>query len=253
MANDLSLILNNELTKAENALPKAFKKDRFIHNAIAMLNSNDSLAKFVSKTNNGISQVKAGLMKAAMLNLDAMSDECYLIPYGNMLNFQTSYKGLIKLCMLYSERQILEIYAKAVKDGDQFEEKIEEGNQIINFKPKAFNNGDVLGAFAIVKFKDGGMLYDTMSAEELEYNRKTFSKVPNSPAWTKSTNEMYKKTVLRRLLKSITLNFETAEQQETFASDDFTVNKEIEEVETDVYADVIESTATEVTSDENSI
>lgn len=248
MANELSVILDSELTKAECALPKNFNKDRFVHNAIAMLNCNENLAKFVAKSTTGLAQVKAGLMKAAMLNLDALSDECYLIPYGSTLNFQTSYKGLIKLCMLYSERPILEVYAKVVKDGDRFEERIENGNQVINFSPKPFNNGEVIGAFAIVRFTDGGLLYDTMSVDELEYNRKTFSKVPNSPAWSKATNEMYKKTVLRRLLKTITLNFENTEQQASFKDDDFVVNKEPEEVEeTDIYKDVIESTATEVT------
>ena len=91
MANELSVILDSELTKAECALPKNFNKDRFVHNAIAMLNCNENLAKFVAKSTTGLAQVKAGLMKAAMLNLDALSDECYLIPYGSTLNFQTSY------------------------------------------------------------------------------------------------------------------------------------------------------------------
>lgn len=53
MANELSVILDSELTKAECALPKNFNKDRFVHNAIAMLNCNGEFSKICGKEYNG--------------------------------------------------------------------------------------------------------------------------------------------------------------------------------------------------------
>lgn len=60
------------------------------------------------------------------------------------------------------------------------------------------------------------MLYDTMSKEDIEHTRQTFSKAANSKAWKESYGEMCKKTVLRRLCKLIDLNFDTAEQCQAF-------------------------------------
>ena len=60
------------------------------------------------------------------------------------------------------------------------------------------------------------MMYDTMSKEDIEHTRQTFSKAANSKAWKESYGEMCKKTVLRRLCKLIDLNFDTAEQCQAF-------------------------------------
>ena len=88
-----------------------------------------------------------------------------------------------------------------MRKGDVFTENIIDGKQTIDFHPKPFNDAEIIGAFAVCFYKDGSMLYETMSVEEMEKVRKQYSKVPNSGAWVKSTGEMYKKTVLRRLTK----------------------------------------------------
>ena len=91
------------------------------------------------------------------------------------------------------------------------------GEQSFDFKPKPFNDGKIIGAFAVVLYTDGGMAYDTMSLADLENTRKA-SKASNSPAWKNFTGEMYKKTVLHRLCKHIELDFENPTQQNMFLS-----------------------------------
>ena len=130
--------------------------------------------------------------------------------------FQADYKGEIKLCKKYSREPIKDIYAKLVRKGDFFEELIENGQQFVNFKPIPFNSEEVLGAFAIVLYKDGSMMYDTMSVAEIEKTRSTYSKAKNSQAWKESPGEMQKKTVLRRLCKLIDLDFDNIEQRRAF-------------------------------------
>jgi recombination protein RecT len=120
--------------------------------------------------------------------------------------------------MRYSTRPIKSLYAKVVREGDEFSEEIVNGEPSVTFKPKAFNNGKIVGAFAVCLYKDGGMVYEVMSLQELEQCRKS-SKAKNSPAWQKFTGEMYKKTVLHRLCKHIELEFDNPEQTTLFRED----------------------------------
>lgn len=206
---DFSIVLAERLDAVNDALPKDFNKARFVQNALALMNDNPTLAKY-SRT-----QIISGLLKGAYLGLDFYSKECYLVPYGNQLNYQTDYRGAKKLAKKYSIRPIKDIYAKLVHDGDEFDEIIVNGEQGINFKPKPFNDGKIIGAFAVCLFADGGMQYETMSVADLENTRKS-SKAANSPAWKNFTGEMYKKTVLHRLCKHIELDFENPTQANAF-------------------------------------
>ena len=56
------------------------------------------------------------------------------------------------------------------------------------------------------------MLYESMSAEEIEGVRQNYSKAKDSDAWKKSSGEMYRKTVIRRLSKYIEKDFDKVEQ-----------------------------------------
>lgn len=208
--------LTTSLTVVKDALPKELNIQRFVQNAVALLNDNQTLTDFAKK--HGTSQIKQGLMKSAYLGLDAINKECYLIPYGNQLNFMIDYRGNVKLAKKYSIRPIKDIYAKIVREGDDFNERVMGGEPTIYFNPKPFNDGKIIGAFAVCLFKDGGMVYDTMSLQELE-NTRSASKAKNSPAWQKFTGEMYKKTVLHRLCKHIELEFDNPEQTTLFRED----------------------------------
>lgn len=214
MANNHFVAVHQNLEKLleakVNALPKGFNQTRFLQNCMTVLQDTKGIEKVEPKT------VARTMLKGAFLGLDFFNRECYAIPYGNSLQFQTDYKGEIKLAKKYSINPIKDIYAKLVREGDDFQEEISDGKQTISFKPKAFNNGTILGAFAVALFKDGSMMYETMSVEEMEHVRNKFSKMANGQAWKDSTGEMYKKTVLRRLCKLIELDFDTIEQKQAF-------------------------------------
>ena len=200
-----SVTLTNELTSQIDALPRDFNITRFVNNSLALLNGNDVLIKFMRE--HGTDQIKVGLLRGAYLGLDFMNGEAYLVPYGATLNFMPSYKGMVKLCTKYATRPINTIYAKVVKEGDEFVEEIVNGQPSITFRPKAFNNGKMIGVFAVCLYKDGGMVYEVMSSADVEQCRKS-SKASNSPAWRSYPGEMAKKTVLRRLAKSISIDMD---------------------------------------------
>lgn len=203
--------ITDSLEKQVAALPVDLNKQRFIQNCMTVLQ--DGQADFSQCQP---ATVVRTLLKGAFLGLDFFSGECYAIPYKDKCQFQTDYKGEIKLAKKYSSTPIKDIYAKVVREGDEFEEVIENGQQKINFRPKTFNDGEIVGAFAVCLYKDGSMIYDTMSKADIEHTRKTFSKAANSKAWVDSYGEMCKKTVLRRLCKLIDLNFDNTEQIQAF-------------------------------------
>ncbi len=200
-----------ELESHAKALPSDLNKQRFALNCVSVVKDNiKDFSGILPET------VAVTMAKAGFLGLDFFNRECYAIPYGGKVQFQTDYKGEIKLCKKYSRNPIKDIYAKLVRKGDFFEESIESGVQSITFKPVPFSHDEVVGAFAVVLFKDGSMMYDTMSVEEIEKTRNTYSKAKNSQAWKESPGEMQKKTVLRRLCKLIDLDFDNIEQRKAF-------------------------------------
>ncbi|MEE0673814.1 MAG: RecT family recombinase [Enterocloster sp.] len=206
-----------ELTTHKAALPAGFSRERFVLNTVTVLAEmlKDKKKKFeLSKLT--MESMAVCLCKAAYLGLDYFNGECYAIPYAGELNFQTDYKGEIKMCKRFSQNPIKDIYAKVVREGDFFEEEIDGGVQNIKYRPRPFSNEPMIGAFAVVVFKDGSMMYDSMSKDDIENVRNVYSKAKDSQAWKSSTGEMYKKTVLRRLCKLIDLNFDNVEQRQAF-------------------------------------
>ena len=214
MANDVQVRfsdqLNDKLVSVENALPKDFNRERFVQNCIAVMNENPDLAK-INKA-----EMIQGLVKGAYLGLDFMNRECYLIPYGNSVQFRTDYKGEVKFTKKYSTRKIMDIYAKVVREGDTFVEEIKDGRPSIDFRPLTFNKGAIVGAFAVVLFKDGGMMYEVMSVDDINSVRNNYSRASQSKAWKNSYDEMCKKTVLRRLCKHIDTDFESIEAHDAW-------------------------------------
>lgn len=215
MANDLVLkTAHNQLEKLlvskAGALPKDFNQTRFLQNCMTVLQDTKGIEKVQPIT------IARTMLKGAFLGLDFMNKECYAIPYGNSLQFQTDYKGEVKLAKKYSVNPIKDIYAKLVRVGDDFVEEIRDGQQYISFKPQPFNDGDIIGAFAVCFYNDGSMIYETMSKKEIEAVRDNYSKMPKGPTWTKSYGEMCKKTVLRRLCKNISLDFDSIEQRQAY-------------------------------------
>lgn len=249
VVQSFSTMLTDKLDFVHDALPKDFNKTRFVQNSLAVLNGNPGLAK-INKN-----EVAQGLLKAAYLGLDFSNNECYLIPYGNSVQFQTSYKGEVKFVKRYSIRKIKDVYAKVVRKGDEFEETIIDGHPSINFKPIPFSGEEIVGAFAVVNYEDGGMDYETMSTEDINGVRNNYSKASMSKAWKNSFGEMSKKTVLRRLCKHIETDFETVEAHNAWedgAGVEFnnTTIKQEPGQPVDIFAENDEITVTEIVEED---
>ena len=215
--------LKSLLKSKADALPKNFNETRFIQNAMAVLQETKNIEKMQPIS------VARTMLKGAFLGLDFFNKECYAIPYGDQLNFQTDYKGEIKLSKKYSIKKITDIYAKLVRAGDSFVEYVKMGKQYIDFNPKPFSNAEIVGVFAVCLYEDGSMIYETMTVDETDHIRDVYSKMPTGKAWKDSKGEMIKKTCLRRLCKLIELEFDSIEVAQAYKdSSDVNLTNEIE-------------------------
>lgn len=206
--NEIAEVLSSELAlpSISEALPKDFNKARFIQNTVALVQDNKDLAQYTQ------AKLIPGLLKGAYLGLDFFNKECYLIPYGDELRFQVDYKGMQKLVKKYAIRPVDEIYARIVREGDEFSEEVKNNTPVINFKPIPFNDGRIVGAFAVCQYKDGGAKTEVMSIEQLNA-AKRLSQAQTGTAWKYFPEEMYKKIVIRRLCKGIPVELENNTQE----------------------------------------
>jgi len=187
---------------SHSGLPESLNKERFIANSYEALKNIENIEKYKKES------ITQGLVKGAIMGLDFLNKECYLVPRGSELIFQTDYKGEKKIAQMYSIKKIKNIFANTVKKGDRFEYTERDGKKEYNYFPDPFSNGELIGAFAVVNYQDGTIDIEIMSAQEIEQVRRDYSSAPESKAWKKSPGEMYKKTVIRRLCKHIEIQFQ---------------------------------------------
>lgn len=215
MSDDLSIVLASELERPSvtDALPSDFNKARFVQNTVALVAENEQLARMPQ------AKLVPVLLKGAYLGLDFFNKECYAVPYGQQLQFTPSYKGMVKLAKLYSKRPLTDVYAHVVRDGDEFESGMEDGHEYVRFKPKPFNDGAIVGAFAVAQFKDGGIKVEVMNKAQLDAVKR-MSKSQSGTSWKFFPDQMYQKSVVRRLCKNIDLDMENAEQTRIMQAED---------------------------------
>lgn len=198
-----------KLDENEAGLPATLNKQRFVTNALALLNDTEGLQD-VSKP-----VLMSTLMKCAMMDVDAWRGEAFIIPYnskkGKVLDFQLSYTGCMKIALKHSLRPIKEIGADLVREGDELEVTVDGDNTNFVFKPKLSDN-KIIGAICWIRYEDGTTSLERMTFRELENARKA-SKAPNSPAWSRFPEQMYKKTILKRATKKIQTDLGVEQQR----------------------------------------
>lgn len=225
MSEELGIVLASELERPSvtDALPPDFNRARFVQNTVALVADNEQLARFPQ------SKLVPVLLKGAYLGLDFFNKECYAVPYGQQLQFVPSYKGMVKLCKRFSKRPLTDIYAHVVHDGDEFESGMEDGREYVRFNPKPFSDTQIVGAFAVAQFGDGGIKVETMSKAQLDAARR-MSKGQSGTAWKFFADEMYRKVVIRRLCKGIDLDMD-AETARIMGDEPQEVESEVSEVD----------------------
>lgn len=215
MANEVMTILTNNLDYSldtvHDALPKDFNKARFLQNTIAVIKQNPGLMKFSQN------ELLACSLRAAYLGLDFMNQEAWLVPFKGHLTFMNGYKGERKLALKYSITPLTDIDAQIVREGDYVDYGVKDGKAYFEWKPKPFNNGEVVGAFAIAYINNEAkdVKFEVMTKAEIEKVRKV-SPAGSCGPWKDWWESMARKTVMHKLANNLELDFDNKEQRDAW-------------------------------------
>lgn len=198
----------------KNALPVHITPDRMVRVAMTAVQNTPKLLQCDKNS------LYMAVLKSAQLGLepDGVLGQAYLLPYGNKVQLIVGYKGLIDLARRSGE--VSNIIAKEVCVNDDFELAWHEEVPFRHKQDISGVRGDIIGFWAMARFKDGGFHFDYMTVDEVNTIRdgsqgyqsaKKYAKngVINSP-WESNYVEMGKKTAIRRIAKYLPMSVQRA-------------------------------------------
>lgn len=194
------------------ALPKFFDTDRFVRSAISDFRLNPALQEC------SVPSVLGFYMQAAMCGLEPSSvlGQCYPVPFNNRntgqkeCQFIIGYRGMASIARRSGE--VLSIDAKIVHEKDTFELVYGLESNITHVPYLEGDPGAMLGAYCIVKFKDGSHQFEYMPKYKIDQHRSR-SKAGKCGPWVTDYEEMAKKTVFRSIFKWLPVSIEAVEAE----------------------------------------
>lgn len=203
--NDNSMVglIRRMEPQIRKALPSVITPERFTRMVLTALSSSPKLQACTPMSFMG------AMMQAAQLGVEPNTPlgQAYLIPYGNVCQFQLGYKGLIDLA--YRSGEVSSIQAHEVHENDTFE--YEYGlDPKLRHVPAQTDRGSVTFYYAVLKLKNGGVGFEVMSRDDVETFARKKSNAYNNGPWKTDFDEMAKKTVLKKVLKYAPLKTEFA-------------------------------------------
>ena len=180
----------------KKALPSVITPERFTRMVLSAISVNPKLASCTPASFLG------AMMNAAQLGLEPNTPlgQAYLIPYGNSVQFQIGYKGLIDLA--YRSGEVELVQAHIVYENDTFECEFGLEPKLVH-KPADSNRGEAVKVYAMFKTKSGGYGFEVMSMDDVRKHMEKYSQAAKSSSspWKTNFEEMAKKTVLKKTLK----------------------------------------------------
>lgn len=208
--------VEKQLDRLTKISPRGFDAERFAQVVITAVKATPQLLEcFDPKYPAGELSVLLAALQAAEVGLDpnTPTQHCWLLPRrnGGHMECQLSigYRGYIELANR-SDR-VKTLFAEVVRDGDEFH--YARGIDADEFRhvPNRDNpDGELLYAYAIVRFMNGGSNFAVLSKSQVEDRRaksdswKNERSRPYSP-WTTSAEAMWKKSAVRALVPYLPL------------------------------------------------
>lgn len=209
--NDIDSVMRGMLSQVQMAAPKHLDSDRMIRLALTSIKKNKDLMACFQKNP---SSVLASFMESVQLGLEVDTRGlAYLIPYSGVCTFQVGYKGLISLAM--RSGKLRNIYAEVVYESEKSNVNIELGlsrNLTHKFDFTVPRDGKLILAYAVAVFLDGSTHFEYAQQHHIDKAKKTSMGAgsQHSP-WNTHTEEMWKKTAIKKLCKYLDLSPEIAE------------------------------------------
>ena len=153
------------------------------------------------------------ILECAAAGLEPDGRRAHLIPrqskdQGMVCTWQADYKGIKEL--LFRNHDVLTEHSDVVCEADHFEYEYGTNQHLWHKPPRTGERGAVILAYSWVRLPDQSEKFEVMYLRELEAIRER-SATPDKGPWKTDTNEMYKKTVFKRLAKGLPLSPRTRE------------------------------------------
>lgn len=210
-------------------LPKHIQPERVIKIMCSMILQNPNMQKCTPES------IVRATVQCAELGLDPspLLGECVFLPYNNKvrikdgntfkdvtrmeLQLQPMYVGLIKLAKQTGE--ISDIYSVVVDESEMspvFEDGrlvegfyVEQGTirKIQHVQKIQGRTGKIAAAYGVVKFRDGTVHFEVLSADEVykqhRARSKGYSTNPAESPWTTDEASMFRKALIKQVVKYI--------------------------------------------------
>ena len=225
--------------EVQKALPKHITSERFIRVALTAVNRTPKLLECTQTS------LFKCLLDCSSLGIEPDGRRAYLIPFGKECTLIISYMGLIELCKRNGD--VSNVFGAVVRQNDFFEYDLGTERKITH-RPVLKDRGEILGAYAVVSFKDGEKDFEFMDLGELHEIRnnsqgyKSAIRYSKTHPWIEHGPEMMKKTTIRRLLKRQILSPEirdTLDKEDGHEAQSFR-QKEADKVTVNPFADLPE-------------
>lgn len=193
-----------ELTKA---LPRHITAERLARISLTACRITPKLLE-ISMTNP--TSFFGAVMQAAQLGLEPnLLGSCYLIPYGNVVQFQIGYQGMIDLANRSGELKY--ITAETVYENDIFDFRLGTSAKI-DHVPARTNRGQPIYFYAYAELKNGAFPFKVMSIEDVNKIRDNHGGRGRdgslNKVWVDHYEGMSKKTVIKQLIKYLPISVE---------------------------------------------
>lgn len=150
------------------------------------------------------------IRKLAAAGLVPDGREAAIVPYKGQAQAMPMVYGLIKVAR--NSGEISSIWAEVVRGEEAFRISMINGERRFehDYDP-LHRSGEVKGAYAVAKLKDGTIEVEAMGRDDIEKRRRASAnqKEPNPTGiWAQWYDEMAKKTVIRALVKRLPVSSE---------------------------------------------
>lgn len=194
-AAELKGMLTSRIQNIEDVLPSAMRGtgegQRLINRASLYFATKKDLHQY------SMASIYAAVLQSVELGIPLDGRLGHIGSFGGDAVFMPDYKGLVMIAK--RSRQIKDCYGDFVGANDFFECGRQGPVSVCNHTPNYEKRGEVKGAYAIVTLPDNSWRYEYMTLEQLDKVRAK-SRAKNGP-WGTDPEQMYLKTVIRRILK----------------------------------------------------
>ena len=203
-------LLKQHQAEIARALPRHINPDRMARIALTEFRKNPKLGECDPRS------VFAAIILASQLGLEpGVLGQCYLIPYKSECQLIPGYQGLLDLARRTG--RVKRIEAQVVYDRDRFTYRTGLSIFLEHEPMLDGDRGDPRLAYAVAEFADGGYHVEVMSRSEIDSIRDRSNGVQMAKRFGKKTpwdtdpDQMWRKTVLRRLCKFLPKSVELAQ------------------------------------------